>query len=164
MIPDVIPSVIPQAIPSEVRPVIRDATPADQAAWRILWQGFLDYYDEALDPAITAHTWARLMDPACPMTVRLAEVDGVVLGFAIHQHHPSTWVMGDDCYLEDLFVSPLARGQGLGRALIDDLVTLSRQKGWHRLYWNTDQGNQAARRLYDSFVKTDGHVRYRLKL
>ncbi len=145
-------------------PLIRNATPADEPQWRLLWQGFLDYYEEALDPAITARTWARLMDPASPMNVRLAEVDGAVLGFAIHQHHPSTWVMGDDCYLEDLFVSPAARGKGLGRALIEDLMALARTKGWHRLYWNTDEGNAAARHLYDSFVRSDGHVRYRLRL
>ena len=143
---------------------IRDATPQDEAGWRILWQGFLDYYDEALDPAITAHTWERLMDPACAMTARLAVEDGAVLGFAIHQHHPSTWVMGDDCYLEDLFVALEARGKGLGRALIEDLMALARARGWHRVYWNTDQGNAAARRLYDTFVQNDGHIRYRLRL
>lgn len=144
--------------------LIRNATPEDEAAWRRLWQGFLDYYDHPLDPATTAHTWARLLDPACPMTLRLAEVNGAVLGFAIHQHHPSTWVPGDDCYLEDLFVAPEARGQGLGRALIEDLQALARARGWHRLYWHTDEGNAAARRLYDSFVQSDGHVRYRLTL
>lgn len=144
--------------------MIRDATPDDQAAWQGLWQGFLDYYDHALDPAITARTWARLMDPECPMKMRLAEVEGQVLGFAIHQHHPSTWVMGDDCYLEDLFVAPTARGQGLGRALIDDLKALAWARGWHRLYWHTDAANSAARRLYDSYVESDGHIRYRLTL
>ena len=144
--------------------LIRDALPGDEAAWRGLWQGFLDFYQTTLDPAVTAHTWARLMDPASPMKMRLAEVEGQVLAFAIHQHHPSTWVPGDDCYLEDLFVSPAARGQGLGRAMIEDLQTLARARGWHRLYWNTDAGNAAARKLYDSIVASDGHIRYRMTL
>lgn len=144
--------------------MIRDAIASDRAAWESLWQGFLAYYDHSLDPAITAHTWARLMDPACPMKMRLAEVDGVVLGFAIHQYHPSTWVMGHDCYLEDLFVAPQARGQGLGRALMADVQALARARGWHRLYWHTDQGNATARKLYDSFVPSDGHIRYRMTL
>lgn len=146
------------------RNLIRDAAPGDEEAWRGLWQGFLDYYQEALDPAITAHTWARLMDPSCALKARLTEVDGMVLGFAIHQHHPSTWVLGDDCYLEDLFVSPEARGQGLGRGLIEDLMTLARARGWHRLYWNTDADNTTARKLYDQFALNDGHIRYRLRL
>jgi GNAT superfamily N-acetyltransferase len=144
--------------------MIRDAAGSDRAAWERLWQGFLAYYNQSLDPAITAHTWTRLMDPTCPMKMRLAEVDGVVEGFAIHQHHPSTWVMGNDCYLEDLFVAPAARGQGLGRALIADLQALARARGWHRLYWHTDESNATARKLYDSFVPSDGHIRYRLTL
>ena len=141
--------------------IIRDATPQDRQAWDGLWQGFLDFYETDLAPAVTEYTWTRLMDPASPMKMRLAEAHGQVLGFAIHQHHPSTWVMGDDCYLEDLFVSAEARGQGLGRALIEDLMTIARVRGWHRMYWNTDQANAAARKLYDSFTLSDGHVRYR---
>lgn len=144
--------------------MIRDAVPQDHEAWLGLWQGFLDFYDEDLDPAITAFTWARLMDPASPMKLRLAVVAGVPRAFAIHQHHPSTWVMGDDCYLEDLFVAPQARGKGLGRALINDLMTLAQAKGWHRLYWHTHHDNATARKLYDSFVAADGNIRYRLRL
>lgn len=144
--------------------VIRDAEPGDEAAWRGLWQGFLNYYAVDLAAEVTDFTWARLMDPACTLKARLAVVEGRVLGFAIHQNHPSTWVMGNDCYLEDLFVAPVARGRGLGRTLIEDLMALARARGWHRLYWNTDAGNEAARRLYDTFVENDGHIRYRLRL
>ena len=146
------------------RTFIRNADPADEPVWRKLWQGFLDYYEVTLPPAVTNHTWVRLMDPACPLKARLAERDGQIIGFSIHQHHPSTWVMGDDCYLEDLFVTPQARGSGAGRALIEDLIALARARGWKRLYWNTDHENEAARRLYDSFTPSDGHVRYRLTL
>lgn len=142
----------------------RDAAPADHAAWLTLWQGFLQFYQTDLDPAITAHTWDRLMDPASPMKMRLAEASGRVVGFAIHQHHPSTWVMGDDCYLEDLFVDPDARGLGIGRALITDLQHLAKSRGWHRLYWHTNHDNLAARRLYDSIGPADGHIRYRFDI
>jgi GNAT superfamily N-acetyltransferase len=144
--------------------IIRDATPADKAAWETLWAAFLDYYQTTLPPAVSAHTWERLMSPASPLKMRLAEDAGMVIGFAIHQHHPSTWVMGDDCYLEDLFVAPTARGKGAGRALIADLQTLARARGWNRLYWHTDENNARARALYDSIVPSDGHVRYRLRL
>ncbi len=144
--------------------MIRDATPADEAVWRDLWQSFLAYYKTSLDPAITTCTWSRLIDPASRLQMRVAEVDGTVLGFAIYHHHESTWVMGEDCYLEDLFVAPAARGKGLGRALILDLMAISRDRGWHRLYWHTDAGNSNARRLYESIVPADGHIRYRLPI
>ena len=143
---------------------LRDATPSDETEFLRLWQGFCDSYDLELPPGVTAFTWARLMDPACPMTARLACLDGTPQGFAIHQHHPSTWVMGDDGYLEDLFVAPKARGQGLGRALIEDLIAIGRRNGWRRLYWLTESTNTTARRLYDRFCDNDGHIRYRMAL
>jgi GNAT superfamily N-acetyltransferase len=143
---------------------IRWAAAQDAAAFHLLWQDYLAFYKVDLPPAVTTHTWARLMAADSPLKARLALVDGQVLGFAIHQHHPSTWVLGDDCYLEDLFVSADARGHGLGRALIDDLKTLAKARGWQRLYWHTDEANTRARALYDQYVASDGHVRYRMVL
>lgn len=144
--------------------MIRDATLADRDAFMALWQGFLDGYGLTLAEGVNDFTWERLIDPACPMTARLACVDGAPMGFAIHQHHPSTWVMGDDGYLEDLYVAPLARGQGLGAALIEDLIAIGRARGWQRLYWLTEIENETARRLYDRYAQNDGHIRYRMNL
>jgi GNAT superfamily N-acetyltransferase len=143
---------------------LRDATTSDEGDFRRLWQGFCASYDMSLPPEVTAYTWARLMDPANSLTARLAVLDGTPQGFAIHQHHPSTWVMGDDGYLEDLFVAPQARGRGLGRALIEDLIAIARRNGWRRLYWLTEIENQTARKLYDQFCDNDGHIRYRMTL
>jgi GNAT superfamily N-acetyltransferase len=141
---------------------IRDAGAADGAAFRRLWAGFLAHYDMALPEEVTALTWARILDPASPMALRLAEVGGHVAGFALYQHHPSSWVAGDDCYLEDLYVDPAFRGQGLGAALIGDLKAIARARGWKRLYWMTDLDNTTARRLYDRMAPCDNHVRYRV--
>lgn len=143
---------------------IKDVTAADHDQWFDLWQQYLAFYKVGLADDVTRHTWARLMDKGSRLCGRVAILDGTMAGFAIHHHHASTWVAGDDCYLEDLFLAPSARGMGLGRALIDDLITLSRAKGCKRLYWHTDRENATARRLYDHYVKEDGHVRYRLTL
>jgi predicted GNAT family acetyltransferase len=59
-------------------------------------------------------------------------------------------------------VDETARGQGIGKALLDDLVTKAKTNGWARLYWHTDEGNETARKLYDQYVEADGHVRYRM--
>jgi GNAT superfamily N-acetyltransferase len=143
---------------------IRDIGPQDHAQWRNLWAGYLAFYKTVLTPDITNQTWARLMDPTTPVKARVAVGTDGLLGFAIHMHHPSTWVLGDDCYLEDLFVADTARGMGVGRALISDLQALAKHRGWHRLYWHTDHDNARARALYDSIVPSDGHVRYRIAL
>jgi GNAT superfamily N-acetyltransferase len=143
---------------------IRDAEPSDEADWRRLWAGYLAFYDVDLSAEVTANTWRRIMDPTSPVGMRIAEREGRLEGFAIHLSHPSTWVLAEDCYLEDLYVDEEIRGGGVGRALLDDLIALAEARGWARLYWHTDQNNVRARRLYDSYVETDGHVRYRMKL
>jgi GNAT superfamily N-acetyltransferase len=143
---------------------IRDANPADEMPWRRLWSDYLAFYKVTLEPAVTDATWNRILDPASPVSMRVAEQDGALAGFAIHLVHPSTWVMSDDCYLEDLYLDEKFRGRGIGRALLDDLVALAKTNGWSRLYWHTDEGNTTARKLYDTYVKTDGHVRYRMRI
>lgn len=143
---------------------IRDATPADEAAWRGLWAAFLAFYDMELPAGVTDRTWARLMDPAHPMSLRLALQEGAAAGFSLWQIHDSSWVAAGDLYLEDLFVAPHLRGLGIGRALIADLVDIGRARGCSRLYWLTEATNTQARKLYDSFTPDDGHVRYRMTL
>jgi GNAT superfamily N-acetyltransferase len=107
-------------------------------------------------------TWRRVFDPASAIFMRVAEADGKVVGFALCLTHEGTWIRSPDCYLEDLFVDEAARGKGIGRALMDDLVALCRENGWARLYWHTEETNATARKLYDRYVESDGHIRYRI--
>ena len=53
---------------------------------------------------------------------------------------------------------------GMTPQKVRKLIEIGRRNGWHRLYWNTEITNAAARRLYDRFCQHDGHIRYRLKL
>jgi GNAT superfamily N-acetyltransferase len=143
---------------------IRDITSGDEGEWRALWGQYLAFYGVTLPPAVTNQTWARVVDNSTELRGRLAVLDGVAVGFALHHSHLSTWASSFDCYLEDLFVTEAARGHGVGRQLIDDLITHCRSIGYSRLYWHTDTGNARARKLYDSYTPDDGHVRYRIKI
>lgn len=144
--------------------VIRDPKPEDEAAWRRLWTGYVAFYKSEVAEDVTAATWRRLFMPGSGMVGRMAECDGTVSGFTLSIVHPRSWALAPICYLEDLFVDPKLRGRGLGRALIEDLVALCRERGWSGLYWHTQQGNATARRLYDHFAKADDFVRYRIVL
>jgi GNAT superfamily N-acetyltransferase len=144
--------------------LIRNAAPADETQWRALWSAYLAYYRTDLAPQVTDATWARILDPDSRMSCRLAEQDGAVVGFAVWHHHLASWHVADDCYLEDLFVAPDARGGGVGRAVLDDLFALARARGFGRIYWHTNTDNARARALYDSYAPADGHIRYRLSL
>lgn len=143
---------------------IRDVQQGDEAAWRALWDGYLRFYEANITPEVTDSTWARFFDPQSRLAMRVLLVDGEMAGFAIHHHHESTWALQPECYLEDLYLDQRFRGRGLGRALIDDLIAVCRQKGWLRLYWHTNKDNATARKLYDRYAQADGYVRYRIAL
>jgi ribosomal protein S18 acetylase RimI-like enzyme len=60
------------------------------------------------------------------------------------------WLESEDCELEDLYVRESARGAGLGRALVEAAVERARERGCGRIQLDTNEGNTAARALYES--------------
>lgn len=144
-------------------PVIRSILPDDEAAWQRLWRGYCDFYQAEVPDAVTRRTWARILDPDSAVMCVVAEADGEVVGFAHCVVHENTWEAQPVCYLEDLYVDPAARAQGIGRALLEWLRNAMRAEGWARLYWMTRRDNDAARALYDRFTPADDFVRYVLR-
>lgn len=142
---------------------IEAARQEDEAEWRRLWAGYNAFYEAEVPAHVTTRTWQRILDPASPVLGRVARREGQLAGFSVSVLHEGTWVTDPICYLEDLFVDPACRGEGIGRRLIADLVRLGKDEGWSRLYWHTREDNPA-RRLYDTFVKADDFVRYRVDL
>jgi len=141
---------------------IRDLRPTDRAQWAPLWDGYLEFYNTALDPEVTKTTFARLNDPAEPMFALVAEDEtGALIGVTHCVLHRGTWAIGDFCYLEDLFVSPAARGRGVGRALIEAVYARADANGWSRVYWLTHETNAEARQLYDRVARNLGFIQYR---
>ena len=138
--------------------VIRDPAPHDEGAWRVLWAGYCAFYESRVAEAVTVGTWTRILTPRSPLFGRIAEWKGEVAGFTVSVLHQGSWTLDPIC------VAPKARGHGIGRALIADLLARAKERGWSRLYWHTRQGNAPARRLYDEFAVADDFVRYRLTL
>jgi GNAT superfamily N-acetyltransferase len=143
---------------------VREARADDENRWRALWDDYTRFYQVTVARDVTDDVWSRIFDPSSTLFLRVAEVDGEVQGFALCLTHEATWVREPTCYLEDLFLDANLRGKGVGRAMMDDLVRLCREKGWSRLYWHTQESNSTARKLYDHYIKPDDHIRYRVSL
>lgn len=123
----------------------------------------LVFYGSPQPEEVTEYTWQRMLDVNSSVLGRVAVVDDAVVGFAICVLHEGTWVTTPICYLEDLFVDPAFRGQGIARTMIKSLQSEGADKGWSRLYWHTRRDNPA-RHLYDEFTPADDYVRYRITL
>ena len=144
---------------------IRFVTRQDYAKWLPLWDGYNAFYERtgptALDPAITAMTWARFFDAYEPVHALVAERDGELLGLVHYLFHRSTTAIEPTIYLQDLFTSEAARGKGVGRALINGVYQQAKLAGSPRVYWFTFNTNHTAMQLYDKVAEKTGIVVYR---
>ena len=133
-------------------------------AWLPLFRCYVEFYKANLSENQYELTWNRLLDDQYNLYGLVAVDGGKVCGITHYSFQTSTWAPNNYCYLEDLFVDPLLRGRGMGRALIDAVKDIAVKSGSSRLYWNTDQTNETARKLYDSYVSEAGKVQYRIPL
>ncbi len=144
--------------------IVRRILKSDYAAWLPLWEAYNAFYGRegatALDPEITQATWHRFFDPDEPVFAFVAESGGKVLGLTHFLYHRSTTRFELTAYLQDLFTVPEARGQGVGRALIQAVYAAAKADGIKRVYWQTHTTNAAGRQLYDKVAKHHGFIVY----
>ena len=145
-------------------PTIRSVIHTDRAGWEPLWEGYNRFYERWLPADITDTTWSRFFDPAEPVHGLVAERDGELLGLAHYLFHRSTIMIAPTCYLQDLFTAENARGQGIGRALIEAVYERARAAGASRVYWQTHETNRTAMALYDRVAERSGFLVYRKNL
>ncbi len=79
--------------------------------------------------------------------VLLAEWQGAIAGFALFLNHYSTW-RGAGLYLEDLFVRPEFRGQGVGKALVASVAHIAERERRGFIRWTVLDWKQPAIALY----------------
>ncbi|HEY9737894.1 MAG TPA: GNAT family N-acetyltransferase [Trichocoleus sp.] len=79
----------------------------------------------------------------------VARVKGEAAGFALFFHNYSTFLTKPGVYLEDLFVLPQFRGQGVGKALLVHLGKLALSRGCGRLEWSVLDWNENAIAFYE---------------
>jgi len=93
---------------------------------------------------------AALFGPDPKLFGHVAEVDGVLGGFALWFLNFSTWEGRHGIYLEDLYVRPHLRGGGHGKALLRALAATCVERGYARLEWWVLDWNESALAFYRS--------------
>ncbi len=77
----------------------------------------------------------------------VAEIDGVVKGFALWYIRFSTW-KGQRMFLEDLLVTEELRGNGIGKMLFERLIIISKEKNYTGIMWQVLDWNKPAINFY----------------
>ncbi|WP_275545663.1 MULTISPECIES: GNAT family N-acetyltransferase [unclassified Pseudomonas] len=81
----------------------------------------------------------------------ICELNGEPIGYAVYFFNYSTWLGKHGLYLEDLYVSPEARGLGAGKTLLRHLAQLAVVRGCGRFEWSVLDWNTPAIDFYESF-------------
>ena len=127
------------------------AGPEDAAVVASLLMAFRDWMGYAPPEVETVPaTVATLVED--PNTVYLLAGDA---GFAQLRFRLSAWTAVEDCWLEDVFVRESARGTGLGRALVEKVLEVARERGCKRVELDVQSDNVGARALYSSVGFSD---------
>jgi ribosomal protein S18 acetylase RimI-like enzyme len=134
---------------------IRRATKNDRELLRELWEEFEEELDQ---PAYLRETWeeawADLSDTVREGVALVAEQDGRAVGFLF-------CVLGDTgrqtAHVTDIYVRPEARRQGIGQALLAEVLEPAREAGFDHVSLEVMLRNADARRLYErlGFVPVD---------
>jgi GNAT superfamily N-acetyltransferase len=130
---------------------IRAATPADVPLVLSFIRELAEYERLAAQvSASEADLAAALFGPRPYAEVVFACLEGAPVGFALFFHNFSTFLGKPGIYLEDLFVSPQARGRGVGRRLLQWLAHTTLARGGARLDWAVLDWNAPALGFYRS--------------
>ncbi len=136
-------------------PTIRNAASDDvDAIMRLVResadsQGALDRV--CVDAAVLREA---MFGPRARVRALVADIDGRLVGLALYYFTFSTWTSVDGIHLEDLYVEPGARRQGVGRALMSALADVAREHACRRFQWYVLRANDSARKFYESLGAT----------
>lgn len=130
---------------------LRPAVPADAP---LILQYIRELADYEREPEAAVATEADIHRHAFSeyplVKVTMAEWEGQPAGFALWFLNFSTWEGKPGIYLEDLFVRPVFRGKGIGKALLQHLAALAVKEGWTRFVWQVLDWNTPAIEFYEA--------------
>jgi GNAT superfamily N-acetyltransferase len=143
---------------------VRRAAPADaDVLGRLLWDFNTEFDSETDDADVLAERFTRLLGLDEIVAV-LAEDDGRAVGFALLSLRPAIWFDGPVSQLEELYVVPARRSEGIGTQVLDLSRRLVRDQGSPEMHINVDEDDVDTRRFYERhrFVNIEDGVDYRM--
>lgn len=143
---------------------VRAVAPQDRAGWNALYSGYADFYGVDQSDTMRDRVWGWLMDADHEVNGLVAERNGSLIGLAHYRPFARPLAAATGGFLDDLFVSPDARGTGAAAALIDAVKAEGIKRGWTVIRWITADDNARARALYDKVATQTPWVTYDIKI
>ncbi|WP_299614206.1 GNAT family N-acetyltransferase [uncultured Tateyamaria sp.] len=142
---------------------IRRAADQDRAAWNVLFQAHCAFGGEEQTSEMRDRVWGWIHDQDAQTLCFVAENDqGEVIGFVHFRPYERPMPATKGAFIDDMFVAPSARGQGVVDAMIEAVGVYASDHGWDVVRWMTSETNYRARSVYDRHATKSNWVTYQL--
>ena len=131
----------------------------------MLYSAYAEFYQVNQTEEMRKQVWSWLHSPNHEVKGFIAiNNEGAAVGLAHYRSfsRPLSATIGG--FVDDLFVTPSARGSAVGKQLIEAVVNTGKQKNWSVIRWITAENNYRARNIYDQLATQTKWVTYDIKL
>ena len=142
--------------------MIRPIKIEDKKDWEKLYRSYADFYKVEMNDKILNTVWEWIHDKNHDVCGLVYEQDNKIIGLAHYRKMPSPLRGKYIGFLDDLFVEPKHRRNGVGEKIIKELNTISMRNNWNLVRWITRDDNITAKSLYEKLSKKTNWEVYEL--
>ena len=142
---------------------IRQTGEQDREDWDTLFEAYCAFGGERQTPEMRDRVWGWIHDPSAQTLCFVAENDqDELVGFVHFRSYERPMPATKGAYIDDMFVTASARGQGLVGKMIEAVGAYAREQGWDVVRWMTSETNYRARSVYDRHATKSNWITYQL--
>ncbi|MGE5484018.1 MAG: N-acetyltransferase family protein [Ignavibacteriales bacterium] len=131
---------------------VRYAAESDIEAIVPMMKEFVAFYDMKVDDAVLRNSVSYAIHHPGSIRFVVAEAPtGIAAIASLHLGHYSTFTNTFYAHVEDVYVSPPFRRQGIAQAMLNFMRDAARELGCSRLELHVLNDNKAARDMYEAF-------------
>ena len=143
--------------------VVSELSLQDRVEWEVLYYGYAEFYKVPMNQEILDTVWSWIFDKNNAFYALVAKDDtGRYLGLMHYRAMPSPLRGKRVGFLDDLFIKPEFRGNGVVDALYEALKRSALDKGWPFIRWITAENNYRGRGVYDKLSDKTQWVTYQM--
>ena len=148
-----------------MKTIISELSLNDRTGWESLYHEYAKFYQVPMDQEILNTVWSWIFDEDNKFYALIAKDDsGKFLGLMHYRAMPSPLRGKLVGFLDDLYIRPEARGNGVVDALYKALNDSASSKGWPFVRWITAENNYRGRSVYDKLSDKTQWVTYQMPI
>ena len=144
--------------------IIRHLADADRSEWDALFQAYCEFGNATQTSEMRDRVWGWIHDASAQTRCFVAEDEQrVLVGFVHFRSYERPMPATIGAHIDDMFVAPTARGQGIVDLMIESVGAYAKEQDWDVVRWMTSEINYRARSVYDRHATKSNWVTYQLK-